>query len=273
MSARRLRLALALGTVLLSCAEPTVVRNGAQLPLETAAESDLATARALLAKNQPAKAEEVLNRFLAELGRSKRADEALFLLGEAQLAQGKREAAAASWQRVVEEYPKSEQQVGAALRAAQAYQKLERPADGRAVLARADVDRTDAATRAKLYRLDAELARSLGDWPEVVRALALARRDTSDPAQLTEIDVEISDLLEVRLHESDLVALEPRLPRGPVYDRVGLEIARRALARDDVRAARAALDNLPRRLSEGDEAERALLLARAADMAGEASAT
>jgi len=249
------------------------VRNGADVPLETAAASDLDTARALLAKKQPAKAEQVLTRFLAELGQSKRADEALFLLGEAQLAQGKKEAAAASWQRVVEDYPKSEHQVEAAMKAAQVYQKLERPADGRAVLARADVDRTDAATRAKLYRLDAELARSLGDWPEVVRALALARRDTSDPAELTEIDVEISDLIEVRLHEPDLEALEPRLPRGPVYDKVGLEIARRALARDDVRAARAALDNLPRRLSEGDEAERAVLLARAADMAGEASAT
>ena len=273
MSVRLRRLALALGLVLLSCAEPTVVRNGAQLPLERAAESDLDSARAFLAKKQPAKAEEVLNRFLTELAGSKRTDEALLLLGDAQLAQGKKEAAAASWQRVVEEYPKSDRQVEAAMKAAQVYQKLERPADGRAVLARADVDRTDAATRAKLYRQDAELARSLGDWPEVVRGLALARRDTSDPAELTEIDVEISDLIEVRLNESDLVALEPRLPRGPVYDRVGLEIARRALARDDVRAARAALDNLPRRLSEGDEAERALLLARAADMAGEASAT
>jgi ABC-type branched-subunit amino acid transport system substrate-binding protein len=273
MSARRLRLALALGFFALSCAEPTVVRNGAPLPYETAADADLATAKSLLAKNQPAKAEEILQRFATELGKSRRADEALLLLGEAQLAQGKKEAAAATWRRVVEEYPRSDHNVDAAIRAAQVDQKLERPADGRAVLARADVDRTDAQTRAKLYRLDADLARSLGDWPEVVLALALARRDTSDPNALTEIDVEISDLLEVRLHEPDLEALQPRLPRGPVYDRVGLEIARRALARDDVRTARAALDRLPRRLTEGDEAERAVLLARAADLAGEAAAT
>jgi len=96
MSVRLRRLALALGLVLLSCAEPTVVRNGAQLPLERAAESDLDSARAFLAKKQPAKAEEVLNRFLTELAGSKRTDEALLLLGDAQLAQGKKEAAAAS---------------------------------------------------------------------------------------------------------------------------------------------------------------------------------
>jgi branched-chain amino acid transport system substrate-binding protein len=54
---------------------------------------------------------------------------------------------------------------------------------------------------------------------------------------------------------------------------VCLDTARRALERGDVRAARESLDRLPRRLAEGDEAERALLFARAADLAGEASAT
>ncbi|MFI5316850.1 MAG: penicillin-binding protein activator, partial [Myxococcota bacterium] len=273
MSARPLRLALGLALLALSCAEPTVVRNGAPLPYEAAADADLNAARALLAKGQPAKAQEILQRFLTELGQSKRADEALLLLGDAELARGQKEQAAATWRRLVEDYPKSAFGVEAALKSAQVYQKLGRPADGRAVLERANEDRADAATRAKLNRLDADLARSLGDWPEVVRALALARRDTTDPAELTEIDVEISDLLEVRLREPELEALMPRLPRGPVYDRVGLEIARRALARGAVSAARAALDRLPRRLSEGDEAERALLLARAADLAGQANAT
>src|SRR5262249_29456618 len=230
--------------------KPTGVRNGAQLPYEAAADADLAQARALLKKGQAAKAEEILSRFETELGRSKRADEALYLLGEAQAARGKKEQAAATWRRLVEDYPKSEQNVPAALKAAQLYQSLERPADGRAVIARANQDSADGDTRAKLFRLDADLARSLGDWPGVVRSLALARRDTRDPNQLTEIDVEISDLLEVRMHEPELVALAPKLPRGPVYDRVNLEIARRALARGDVPAARAALDVLPRRLSE-----------------------
>jgi ABC-type branched-subunit amino acid transport system substrate-binding protein len=274
MSARRLCVALGLALFALSCAKPTVMRNGTQLPYEAAADSDLAQAKALLAKKgQAAKAEEILKRFETELGASKRADEALWLLGEAQLAQNKKEQAASSWRRLVEDYPKSERNVPAAIRSAQVYQSLKRPADGRAVIARASQDRADADSRAKLNRLDADLARSLGDWPEVVRALALARRDLSDPAQLTEIDVEISDLLEVRMREPELQALLPRLPPGPVYDKVGLEIARRALARGDVAAAREALDHLPRRLSEGDEAERAVLLARAADLAGEASAT
>jgi ABC-type branched-subunit amino acid transport system substrate-binding protein len=273
MSARRLCLALGAATFALSCAQPTVVRNGATLPYEAAADADLNAARALLDKGQPAKAEAILQRFQTELGSSKRSDEALFMLGEAQLALGKKEQAAASWRRLVEDDPKSSRNVEAAMKAAQLYQKLQRPADGRAVLARANSEGSDAATRAKLNRLDAELARSLGDWPEVVLALAYARRDTTDPAQLAEIDVEISDLLEVRLREPDLDALVPRLPRGPVYDQVGLEIAQRALARGDVTGARTALDRLPRRLSETDEAQRALLLARAADLAGEASAT
>ncbi|HTO09235.1 MAG TPA: penicillin-binding protein activator [Myxococcota bacterium] len=273
MSRRRLRLALGLALFTLSCAKPSVMRNGTELPYEAAADADLAQARALLKKGQAAKAEEILTHFETELGQSKRADEALFLLGEAQAARGKKEQAAATWRRLVEDYPKSDQNVTAALRAAQLYQSLDRPADGRAVIARANQDRADADTRAKLYRLDADLARKLGDWSEVVRALALARRDTRDPNDLTEIDAEISDLLEVRMHEPELVALAPKLPRGPVYDRVNLEIARRALARSDVPAARAALDALPRRLSEADEAERALLLARAADLAGEAQAT
>lgn len=273
MSARRVRVALGLAVLALSCAQPTVVRNGAALPYEAAADADLNAARALLAKGQPAKAEEILQRFQTELANSKRSDEALFLLGEAQLARGKKEQAAASWRRLVEDYPRSALNVEAALKAAQIYQKLERPADGRAVLERANTDRADAATRAKLNRFDADLARSLGDWPEVVLALAYARRDTTDPAQLAQIDLEISDLLEVRLRDPDLDALVPRLPRGPVYDRVGLEIAQRALARGDVSGARTALDRLPRSLSDGDEAQRARLLARAADLAGEASAT
>jgi ABC-type branched-subunit amino acid transport system substrate-binding protein len=262
-----------LAALALSCAKPSIVRNGASVPYETAADTDLRTASALLAKGQPAKAEEILQRFQTELSQSKRMDEAVYLLGEAQAARGKKEQAAATYRRVVEDYPESAKNVDAAMKSAQLYQKLDRPADGRAVLERANVDRADGATRAKLYRLDADLARSLGDWPEVVRALAMARRDVTDPAALTEIDVEIADLLEVRLREPDLEALVQRLPRGPVYDRVGLEIARRALDRGDVRAARAALDRLPRRLSEGDEAERAVLLARAADLSGEAAAT
>jgi ABC-type branched-subunit amino acid transport system substrate-binding protein len=272
MSRARAWYALACVAFALSCAQPAIQRNGTTVPYETAADSDLQAAHALLQKGDAAKAEALLERFLAELGQSKRTDEALLLLGQAQLARGKTEAAAATWRRLVETYPKSEHSADAAIRAAQAYAKLERPADGRQVLARANEDRLDEEMRARLHKLDADLARSLGDWPEVVRALAFTRRDTHDPAALVELDVEISDLLEVRLREPELAALLPRLPRGPVYDHVSLELARRALARGDVRTAREALDALPRRLSDADEAERSILAARAADLAGEAAA-
>ena len=76
-----------------------------------------------------------------------------------------------------------------------------------------------------------------------------------------------------RLREPELEALAPRLPRGPVFDRVNLVLASRALARNDVAKARKALDRLPRQLSGADDAERARLLARAADRDGGAAAT
>ena len=96
MSRLRLRLALALGALLLSCAQPEVVRNGSSLPYEKAADADLAQAKAALAKGDAAKAEQILIRFETELGKSKRADEALFMLGEAQVARKKPEQAASS---------------------------------------------------------------------------------------------------------------------------------------------------------------------------------
>ena len=62
-------------------------------------------------------------------------------------------------------------------------------------------------------------------------------------------------------------------PRGPVSDRVNLELATRALARSDSAKARAALDRLPSQLSEADAATRDRLLARASDRAGGGEAT
>src|SRR5262245_45843002 len=155
MSRWRLRLALGLGALLLSCAQPEIVRNGASLPYEKAADADLAQAKAALAKGDAAKAEQILTRFQTELGKSQRADEALFMLAEAQTARKKPEQAASTYRRLVEEYPKSAQNVEAALRGAQLYQKLGRAADGRAVIQRASTESADAATRAKVYRLDA----------------------------------------------------------------------------------------------------------------------
>jgi len=273
VSARLLARAALVGALLLSCAQPVVVRGGKSLPYESAAQSDLDSARALLAKGDATRAEQVLIRFQSELGKSKYADEALYLMGEAQLATKKPERAASSWRRLVETYPKSRFNVEAAMRGAKLYAELDRPADGRQLLERANADSADAPQRAKLHRLEADLARASGDWPAAVNALALTRRDTRDPAQLAELDNEIGELVDDRLREPELAALAPKLPRGPVYDRVNLALASRALARNDVAKARAALDRLPRQLSATDEAERARLLARAADRGGGAAAT
>ena len=121
--------------------------------------------------------------------------------------------------------------------------------------------------------MQADLARASGDWPAAVNALAYARRDATDPTALAELDVEISELVDDRLREPELEALVPKLPRGPVYDQVNLVLASRALSRNDVARARAALDRLPRQLSAANEAERARLLARAADRGGDGEAT
>ncbi len=273
MSAGPLARAALAGALLLSCAQPSVVREGKSLPYESAAQTDLDAARALLAKGDATRAEQLLVRFQNELGKSKHADEALYLMGEAQLAKCEPERAASSWRRLVELYPKSQYNVDAAMRAAKIYGALGRPDDGRRLLERSSFASVDEQQRARLYRLQADLARASGDWPAAVYALAFTRRDTHDPAQQVELDIEIDELVDERLREPELEALAPKLPRGPVYDRVNLALASRALARNDVAKARNALDRLPRQLSEPDEAERARLLARASDRAGAAEAT
>jgi ABC-type branched-subunit amino acid transport system substrate-binding protein len=272
MSLRSLARALVAGALLLSCAGPSVVREGKTLPYESAAQADLASARALLAKGNPAAAEKVLIRFQSELGKSKHSDEALYLMGEVQLAKREPDRAAATWRRLVETYPRSKWNVEAAMRGAKIYAELDRPDDARKLLERANVDAAPAPDRARLYRLEADLARGSGDWAGAVNALAYTRRDTTDPAQLAELDAETTELVE-RLREPELTALAPKLPRGPVYDQVNLALARTALSRNDSATARAALDRLPRTLSPASESERARLLARATDRAGEAQAT
>ncbi len=266
------RAALA-AALLLSCAQPSIVREGKSLPYERAAQTDLEVARALLAKGDATRAEQVLVRFQSELGKSKYADEALYLQGEVQLAKSEPGRAASTWRRLVETYPKSRYNVEAAMRAAKNSGDLERPDEGRRLLERANAASVDAPQRARLYRLQADLARASGDWPAAVSALAYARRDTRDPTQLAELDLEIGELVDDRLREPELEALAPKLPRGPVYDRVNLALASRALARNDVARARSALDRLPRQLSTADDAERARLLARASDRGGAREAT
>lgn len=273
MSARPFARVALLAALALSCAQPSVVREGRSVGYESAARSDLDTARALLAKGDPARAEQVLVRFQSELARSKQADEALYLMGEAQLAKKQPERAASTWQRLVESYPKSRFNVDAAMRAATLYGELDRPDDGRRLLERSNHASASAPKRARLFRMQADLARASGDWPAALYALALTRRETSDPTQLAELDAEIGELVDGRLREPDLDALARKLPHGPVSDRVNLELATRALERSDSAKARAALDRLPSQLSEADAATRDRLLARASDRAGGGEAT
>jgi ABC-type branched-subunit amino acid transport system substrate-binding protein len=245
-----------------ACARPPVLRDGVPVPYEEAAAADLVSAREHLAGGRPDEARHILDRFLVELDQSSRIDEALFLLGEAELALGEREAAAASWRRVVEEHRRSRLSPEAGFRAAEVYRDLGRPEDGRRVVERVDWRLADDRLRPRIHRLRADLARSAGDYADAVRALALSRRDTGSADALMEIDLELDELIDDRLRDSELEILLGSLPRGPVYDRVNLAIARRALARSDYAAAEVALARLPRRLREIDEVERRRLLDR-----------
>ena len=245
-----------------ACARPPVLRDGVPVPYDEAAAADLVSARGHLAGGRPDEARKILDRFLVELDQSSRMDEALFLLGEAELALGEREAAAASWRRVVEEHRRSRLSPEAGFRAAEVYRDLGRPEDGRRVVERVDWRLADDRLRPRIHRLRADLARSAGDYADAVRALALSRRDTGSADALMEIDLELDELIDDRLRDSELEILLGSLPRGPVYDRVNLAIARRALARSDYAAAEVALARLPRRLREIDEVERRRLLDR-----------
>ncbi len=239
-----------------ACAHPPVMRNGVPIPYEEAAERDLVLAREHLARGRVDAASRVLERFLVELDDSSRLDEALFLLGEVRLAQSEPEAAAALWRRLVEEHRSSRLNPEAGYRAAEIYRDLGRPEDGRRVLENAEWRLADDSLRPRIHRLRADLARAAGDYADAVRALALSRRDVDGVDALIEIDLELDELIDDRLRDPELERLVATLPRGPVYDRVNLAIARRALARADYRAAERALARLPRRLREEEEVER-----------------
>lgn len=248
--------------LLVACAHPPVMRNGVPVPYEEAADADLVLARQQLARGEARDARRVLENFTTELGRSARMDEALFLLGEARLALGDREGAAATWRSLVEDYRKSRLNPQAAHRAALVYQDLGRPGDGRRVLERAEWQLADDELRPRIHRLRADLARAAGDYADAVAALALSRRDVQSADALIEIDLELDELINDRLGDAELEGLVQSLPRGPVFDRVNLAIARRALSRSDYAAAERALGRLPQRLREVDEAERVRLRER-----------
>ncbi len=259
--------------LLTACAQPQLVRNGTAVPYETAAAVDLAESRQAISKRDFSTARARLERFRSELPRSRRLDEALYLLGGVNEQLDRRESAAAVWRELVERHPRSRFAPESALRAARIYRDLGRFEAGHRLLASSRFDSAEASVRVKLNRLQGDLARALGDYPDAVIALAHARRDVSNADELRELDLELEELIDSRIPEAELFALAFRLPRGSVYDRVNLTLASRLLTRGDRDGARAALDRLSGALSPPDEIELQSLLTRLERGLGEVEET
>lgn len=254
---------LAAGLLLLSCTPASVLRDGVSIPYETAADEDIEKAKAALERGRTDRAIRALEPFLEELKGSRRADEALWLLGEAYKKKGDIERAALTLRRLIDRHSRSPYAPRARLEAAGLYRDMGRPEIGRSILRDAAFDRAPAELRAEMHRMIADLARAQGDYEEAVLALALSRRDTEDIEQLSEIDQELAELVGERLNDAELAGLTRKLPRGPVYDRVLLTLARRQLERGDYGMALDTLDRLPQLLRPVDDATRARLRARA----------
>jgi ABC-type branched-subunit amino acid transport system substrate-binding protein len=252
-----------LAAALAGCAEPSIVREGQRVGTEQLVADDLAAARRDVEAGRLAQAEQRLAALAEDAPRARRADEVLLLLGQVRAQRGDHERAVAAWRRLLDEFPRTRLDAEARLRAAQSYEKLRRPELARSVLEGAAFDRASAEERVLLFRRIADLARSERDFPAAVRALAFARRDLEDEAALEELDFEVGELIEERLRDPELEALAPRLPAGPVHDRLRLELARRQIARGEFAAAQETLEALPQRMREPEEVRRARLLAQA----------
>ncbi len=259
----RLLGALALGLALAACAPKIVMREGVRVPYEQVAEQDLRKAQEQTDAGQIKAAQATLERFLVDTPESRRADEALFLLGELYLASGDREKAALAWRRLLRDHPRSRRAPDASYRTAQAYREIDRPELGWRILSEAAFERAPQELRIRMYRLLADLARATGDYAAAVEALALTRREVEDEQTISEIDLELDELIRDRLREPELAEVSERLPRGPVYDRVVLQLAERKLVRGEFSDALATLDRLPQRLRPTDERERQNLRSRA----------
>ena len=245
------------------CTPSQVMRDGTQVPYEQAADADLQRAREAIDERRFTQAIALLDPFLTELRSSRRADEALFLLAEAHHRSNDTERSVLALRRLLDRHPRSRFAPKATLRAAERYRDLGRPEIGRRLLANAPFDRAPTELRASMHRLYADLARAEGEYGEAALALALSRRDTEDADELAALDMELGELIGDRLHDAELADLVGRLPRGPVFDRVVLELAGRQLGRGDFEAALDSLARLPQRLRPVDERIRDRLRKRA----------
>ncbi len=151
MHAQLVRL-LCLALVLGACAQPQVLRDGVLMPYERAADADLLAAREHIAAGRPEQALPVLEGLVVELPSSRRADEALFLLGEVHAELDHSERAVLAWRRLLERHPRSRLAAETRLRAARLYRDLGRPEVGRRILAEARFQRADDQLRVQIYR-------------------------------------------------------------------------------------------------------------------------
>ncbi len=181
MSAARRAGAWLVVLLVCACAQPQLVRDGVSVSYETAADVDLRMAQRHEKAGELREARAVLERFLGELQRSRRVDEALFTLGQVYEQLGERERAAPAWRQLAERHRASRFAPEAALLAAQIYADLGRLETGRRVLAAAPVASAGTGLRVRIYRLQADLARALGDYPDATLALAYGRRYMTDP--------------------------------------------------------------------------------------------
>jgi ABC-type branched-subunit amino acid transport system substrate-binding protein len=76
------------------------------------------------------------------------------------------------------------------------------------------------------------------------------------------MDGEIEELLHGRLSDLELERLSREVPAGPVRDRIGIELAARALETGDIDSAEEWITRLPRTLRPAEETQRDLLLER-----------
>jgi ABC-type branched-subunit amino acid transport system substrate-binding protein len=251
--------ALLLSTTLIaSCVGPPreVVRGGRRVAYERAMEQDLEAARRAIQGGRDPLAQEILERFVMEFGASSRRAEARMLLADVYARGGDMARAARTWRDVAEADSRSSLAGDARLRGAEAYRALSRPEVARRFLEGADFRRAPQPTRARMYRLLADLSRELGDYPEAVRALALARNAAQEPNEWTQIDLEVGELIGERLTDAQLADLVGRVEVGLVEQRVSLELARRRIASGQRDAALAILDRLPAQLGEPESALR-----------------
>jgi ABC-type branched-subunit amino acid transport system substrate-binding protein len=251
-----------LGAALLTaCQTPTVIREGVAVPVNEAIEVDLRSARADLEAGKPDASRVRLERVLQEIPSASRNDEILFLLAETYSELGRTDDAVGTYQRLVGRRARGPWVPLAHLRLAEMYRSTGRPELARRVLSQAPFDAADASVRIRLYTLLAELSGEAGQDRETLRWLAYARRDASEGGEIARLDGEIGRLID-QSHELDLERLTRELPRGPVYDRVLLDLADRALDHGDLEAAEEWLSRLPRTLRSEEEAEREAVLRR-----------